>query len=225
MRRAVFMLCLQALLASGLHARPGFEGIVQSRNRTADDAGVMQEYRMTLWVRDAMVRVHVPAAGAMPASTAIYRRDRNVSWILDDAERTYFEVALSGGRDPAESLRPGGQGGEPVDIQRPKGTRKILGYTCERVIIVRGEIRTELWAARGLEDLVRMMKEAIDPGAATGAEDVVAGMGLFPLHSTTTFEGRVLEEQEVVKIERTKVDRSLFEIPAGYIKQRPPDVE
>ena len=43
-------------------------------------------------------------------------------------------------------------------------------------------------------------------------------MGLFPLLSTTTYEGRMLESQEITKIERKSLDPALFEIPAGYSK-------
>jgi hypothetical protein len=56
-------------------------------------------------------------------------------------------------------------------------------------------------------------------------DDVIAKMGLFPLLSVTRYEGRVLESQEVTKIERKPLAGDLFRIPEGYTKQKALDLE
>jgi hypothetical protein len=217
-------LLLLALLATAhLHALSQFEGTIQSKNRSVDDAGVEHVYQMTIWVKKAMVRVQVPAIGEAPAAIAIYRRDRKVSWMLDEGQHTYFEIRLSDDREAGQSARPSEK--EETSIQRTKRTRKLLGFTCEQVILTRGEVRTEIWGARGLDELVKVLGESLEFGQATAPVDLIASMGLFPLLSTTAYEGRTLDSQEITKIERKSLDPALFEIPAGYSKQKAVDVE
>jgi hypothetical protein len=217
------ILLLAFMTAAHLHALSQFEGTIQSKNRSVDDAGVEHVYQMTIWVKKAMVRVQVPAIGDAPASIAIYRRDRKVSWMLDEAQHTYFEIRMPEGRDSEQSARP--EGKEAASVQRTKRTKKLLGFMCEQVILTRGEVRTEIWGARGLEELVKVLGETLELGQAMDPVDLIASMGLFPLKSTTEYEGRVLDAQEITKIERRVLDPGLFEIPAGYAKQKAVDVE
>ncbi len=219
MRSLVLFLALGAV---HLHAASQFEGTIQSTNRTVDDNGASQVYQMTIHVKKSMVRVEVPPIAGMPASTAIYRRDRKVTWMLDAASRTYFEIHV---RDGAAGQ--GDQEGkkDAPTVQRTKKTRKLLGYTCEQVIVIRNDVRPEVWGATGLGDLARVLTDALDGGEKAASDDVIAAMGLFPLVSTTTYEGRTLESQEVTRIERKPLDPALFEIPQGYTKQKAADVE
>ena len=219
--RSLFLLSF--LAAVHLHAVSQFEGSIQSKNRSVDDAGVEHVYQMTIWVKKAMVRVQMPAMGDAPAATAIYRRDRKVSWMLDEAGRTYFEIRIPDSRDGDQSVQPSEK--EESSVQRTKKTRKILGFACEQVILSRGDMRTEIWGARGLEDLVKVLRESLEQGTATSPDDLIASMGLFPLLSTIEYEGRILESQEITKIERKPLDPGLFEIPAGFSKQKAVDVE
>lgn len=219
--RSLFLLSF--LAAVHLHAVSQFEGSIQSKNRSVDDAGVEHVYQMTIWVKKAMVRVQMPAMGDAPAATAIYRRDRKVSWMLDEAGRTYFEIRIPDSRDGDQSVQPSEK--EESSVQRTKKTRKILGFACEQVILSRGAMRTEIWGARGLEDLVKVLRESLEQGTATAPDDLIASMGLFPLLSTIEYEGRILESQEITKIERKPLDPGLFEIPAGFSKQKAVDVE
>jgi hypothetical protein len=218
--RTIVMLAL--LAATHLHAASQFEGTILSSNKTVDDAGTAQAYQMAIHVKKSMVRVEVPSIAGMPASTAIYRRDRKVTWMLDEGTRTYFEMHLNNGV-------PGQQGGmgnkETPAVQRTKKTKKLLGYICEQVIVIRDDVRTEVWGAHGLEDLAAVLTETLEDGQSGSSDDVIAAMGLFPLLSTTTYEGRLVDSQEVTKIERKPLDPALFEIPSGYTKQKAADRE
>ncbi len=203
-----------------------FEGIIQSRNLSMDDDGVTQEYSMTIWVKKAFVRVSIPQIGVTPGSTVIYRTDSNVSWMLNDQDRTFFEVSVPLRHDPREDVRPDPSGMEKPKIDRTKKTRKILGYLCEQVMIRRGDTETEIWGTKGLDDLTRVLNESLEPAEGSSVEgDMIARMGLFPLLSITRYEGRILESQEVTKIERKMLAGELFKIPEGYKKQKALDME
>lgn len=222
MRPLVLFLSIPLITALHLHAASQFEGTITSVNRSMDDAGAQQTYQMTIHVKKSMVRVEVPSIAGMPASTAIYRRDRKITWMLDAASRTYFEI-----RTPQAGAREDGMVGknEIPAVQRTKKTKKVLGFTCEQVIVTRNDVRTEVWGARGLEDLAAVLADVLGEGQGPASDDVIAALGLFPLLSTTTYEGRELESQEVTRIERKVLDPALFEIPAGYTKQKAADVE
>lgn len=203
-----------------------FEGMIKSRNRSMDYDGATQEYEMTIWVKKALVRLTIPQVGEAPGSTVIYRTDNDVSWILNDKDRTYFEVALNSRRDTRPTLPSEPTSADKPIITRTQQTRKILGYLCEKVMIRKGDTETEVWGARGLKDLALVLSESLQPAEQrTGEEDVVAKMGLFPLRSVTRYEGRQLESQEVTKIERKPLAKELFQIPGGYKKQKALDAE
>ncbi len=213
---------LLIIAVAHVHAASQFEGTIVSANRSMDDGGSPQVYQMTIHVKKSMVRVEVPSFAGIPASTAIFRRDRKVTWMLDAASRTYFEIRVPQGGVNDERARE--KKDAPV-VQRTKKTKKLLGFMCEQVIVTRSDMRTEVWGARGLEDLAAVLADALDNGQGPASDDVIAAIGLFPLFSTTTYEGRELESQEVTRIERKVLDPALFEIPQGYAKQKAADVE
>jgi hypothetical protein len=213
---------LAFLAATHLHAVSQFEGTILSTNRTVDDAGAAQVYQMAIHVKKSMIRVEVPSMAGMPASTAIYRRDRKVTWMLDEGSRTYFEMHRA---NSAPDQQGGREKPEAPTVQRTKKTKKLLGYTCEQVIVIRDDVRTEVWGARGLEDLATVLTETLEDGQSGSSDDVIAAIGLFPLLSTTTYEGRLVDSQEVTKIERKQLDPALFEIPSGFTKQKAADLE
>lgn len=222
MRQLVSALIIVTFAAVHVSASPEFEGTIVTANRSMDDAGAPQAYQMTIHVKKSMVRVEVPSIAGMPASTAIYRHDRKVTWMLDAASRTYFEIRTPQGVTSEEGAV--GKNEKPA-VQRTKKTKKVLGFTCEQVIVTRNDVRTEVWGARGLEDLAAVLADVLGGGQGLSSDDVIAALGLFPLLSTTTYEGRELESQEVTRIERRALDPALFEIPGGYTKQKAADVE
>ncbi|MCC6396763.1 MAG: DUF4412 domain-containing protein [Bacteroidetes bacterium] len=222
--KTTFVLCLVTLFSWRGTAQ--FEGIIQSKNLSVDDLGVAHEYKMTIWVKKDFVRVTVPKVGVTPGSTVIYRTDNNISWVLNDDDRTFFEVALTSLRGSQEDVRPDPNAMEAPKVDLTRKKRKILGFTCEQVVISRGETVTEIWGAKGLEDLARVLHESLEPGQqGMMEEDTIAKMGFFPLVSVLRYEGRVLESQEVTKIERATLASELFQIPEGYKKQKALDVE
>jgi hypothetical protein len=208
-----------ALLMGAARASGQFEGIVQSNNYTVDDYGVGQRFDMTIWIRHDMIRVKIPSVGDTPGSTVIYRHDRKVSWVINDNEKTYFEVPFS---DQSMEQKQADQHTDKSTVDRTKRTRKVLGYQCEQIILKRGETETEIWGAKGLNDLAARMDtllgESGERGPGTETE-VLRQMQLFPLVSITRSNGKIVDSQEVTRIERRSLDVNLFVIPPEYKKQ------
>ena len=199
-----------------------FEGLVESRNLTMDEAGVEQRYVMTMWVRKDMVRVQIPQVGEIPGSTVIYRSDRKLSWVLNDLEKSYFEVPLSQHVQQGATVPSMDSADRPVFVQTKK-TRKVLGYLCEEVLVKRGDSETEIWGAKGLAALMAVLEGTLGHDVTGGAgyeTEMIARMGIFPVISTTRYNGKIIESQEITRIEKKPVGPELFVVPAGYMKQK-----
>jgi hypothetical protein len=199
-----------------------FEGVVESRNLTMDERGVAQHYVMTMWVRKEMVRVQIPQVGEMPGSTVIYRSDRKLSWVLNDLEKSYFEVSLSPDAQQRVAVPDVDSADRPIFV-RTKKTRKMLGYPCEQVIVKRGESETEIWGTKGLAALTAVLEGTLALDARSGAgyeNEMIEQMGIFPIVSTTRYEGKIIESQEITRIEMKPVGPELFLVPADYVKQK-----
>jgi hypothetical protein len=199
-----------------------FEGVVESHNLTVDEQGAEQRYVMTMWVRKDMVRVQIPALGEMPGSTVIYRGDRRTSWVLNDQEKSYFEVSFSQDVQQRSTVPEMDSTDRPVFV-RTKKTRKVLGYPCEQLIVKRGESETEIWGTKGLAALTTVLEGTLARDARGGVEyetQMIAQMGIFPLVSITRYGGKIIESQEISRVERKPVGPELFQVPAGYTKQK-----
>jgi hypothetical protein len=216
---------LLLILSIGLFsasASAQFEGVVESRNLTVDEQGAEQWYVMTMWVRKDMLRVQIPALGEMPGSTVIYRGDRKISWVLNDQEKSYFEVSLSQDVQQRSTVPEMDSSDRPVFV-RTKKTRKVLGYQCEQLIVKRGESETEIWGTKGLAALTAVLEGTLAREARGGVgyeTQMIAQMGVFPVVSITRYDGKVIESQEITRVERKPVGPELFQVPAGYAKQK-----
>jgi hypothetical protein len=208
---------LVALLCGAARASAQFEGLVESRNFMLDDNGIGQQFDMTIWVRRDMVKVRIPAVGDVPGSTVVYRHDRKISWVFNDAEKTYFEVSLADHSKPQRDQDP-----DKPKVERTKRTRKVLGYVCEQILLRRGESETEIWAAKGLADLATRLDTLLGNGEGRAPDtdtELLRQMQLFPLISITRYDGKVIDSQEVTKIDRRPLGLDLFVIPPDYKKQ------
>jgi hypothetical protein len=217
---ALYCFIIVVLLQNAASAQ--FEGVVESRNLTVDEGGVEQRYVMTMWVRKDMVRVQIPQVGDMHGSTVIYRSDRKLSWILNDQEKNYFEVSLSQELQQRATIPDMDSADRPIFVQTKK-TRKILGYLCEQVLVKRGDSETEIWGTKGLTALTAALEGTLAhdvPGGAGYETEMVARMGIFPVISTTRYNGTIIESQEITRIAKKPVGPELFVVPAAYVKQK-----
>jgi hypothetical protein len=202
--------------------RAQFEGVIESRNMTTDETGAEQQYVMTMWIKGTMAKITNTATSTTPVSTMIYRSDLRVIRILNDDNKTYFEIPQGRSKDEVP-----GEGGDRAAVKRTRKTKKILGYRCDQFMITQEEVETEIWGTRELKGLSASLARALgEERAGQGAawNDELTRLGIFPLLANTRIEGKVVESQEVVRIEKRSLAEDLFSLPAGYRKQSVGDI-
>jgi hypothetical protein len=199
-----------------------FEGIVESKNTTIDELGRPQEFVMTMWIKNGMVRIETRGAST-PTSTMIYRTDLKKIWMLNEDEKSYFEILQEGKGEEVYSPRSGAG----YSVKRTGKKRTIAGYECEQFIIKRETEETELWGTKKLGHLVSTLSAALGGDQMNAGEGAVAEVmkrGIYPLRSTTKVEGQLIESQEVTRIEAKTLDPSLFTLPADFKKMKTVDM-
>lgn len=209
------------LFASLGHAQ--FEGVLESKNLTSDMSGAAQRFTMRLWVKKEMVRIEMSAIGSTPAYTILYRLDVGRVVMLNDQEKTFFEIAQGDGSQRGEG---GIERPATPTVKRTGKTKKILGYSSDQLLIRNGEVVTEYWATKSLSTLASALSRATgtESQAGPGGSDELARMGYFPLVAVTKLEGKILESSEVTRLEVKNVPQEVFEIPEGYRKQGVRDI-
>ncbi len=214
MKRFVFLL----LLAPGpLLAQ--FEGVIESKNITTDETGLQQEFTMIMEVKGPMARITTSAVGNTPAVTMICRSDLKRIWMINDEERSYFEIPQTDGAEDVPI--PGGTEDKPV-IRKTGRTRKLLGYACEQYIVRRSDAETEIWGTKKLGGLAQSLAKSLGQeqiGKGADWTDGLTKIGVFPLSASTRIGGEIVESQEVTRIEKRALPPELFAVPPGYKKQ------
>jgi hypothetical protein len=196
-----------------------FEGVIESKNVTVDENGLQQEFTMTMEVKGTMARIVTSAVANTPAVTMIYRTDLKRIWMINDEEKTYFEVSQS---DEGGDVRVPEGKEEKAVIKKTGKTKKILGYPCELYIVRRSDAETQIWGTKKLASLAQALQKALGQeqnGKGSEWTDDLARIGVFPLSASTRVGSEVVESQEVTRIERRELPPELFAIPAGYKKQ------
>jgi hypothetical protein len=216
-------LFLSAALVCLLPARSSaqFEGIIETANVSTDEYGKKVSFIMTMWVAPTGVRITIPPTGAAPGVTIIGRSDRSVRWVLNDSDKTYFELPIE--VPPEDETRLP----EPAGFQRTGKKKSIHGYHAEQLLLKHGTLETEIWATGELRPLVDALAKAMGGGDVEGGgpwSNELTRAGLFPLKAQTRENNVVLESSDVTKLLRTRIDRTLMELPAGYTKHGVGDV-
>ena len=213
------LIALVLIFCGSLHAQ--FEGVVESKNTTTEESDTQQQYQMTIWVKGAMARIATSATATNPASTMIYRSDLRVIWILNEDNKSYFQVSMGKSQDDAAGKE------EPAKVRRTGKSRKMLGYTCDQYLITQGDMETEIWGTKDLRALSTSLARALGEERAGQGEawnDELTRLGIYPIVANSRIEGNVVEAQEVVKIDRRALSDDLFTLPAGYKKQSVGDI-
>jgi hypothetical protein len=177
---------------------------------------------MTMWIKGAMAKITTSATPTTPASTMIYRSDLRVIRMLDDDNKTYFEVPQGKTKEDAAA-----DGGQPAPLKKTGKTKKILGYRCEQFLIGQGEAETEIWGTKDLRGLSAALARALGEeraGQGTAWNDELTKLGIYPLLANTRIEGKVVDSQEVLKIEKRSLGEEVFSLPGGYKKQSVGDI-
>jgi hypothetical protein len=198
-----------------------FEGIVESKNLTTDEMGERIEYTMSMWVGNGVMRIQNKPAGDAPGTTLIYRNDKRVIWMINDEDKTYIEISKDEQARELLPPPPSPKQRRPV-VSEQNVPKKILGYPCTQVIVTRGDEVTEIWGTKVLGGLSVAIREVLGDEHSSVADDwtdVLRRRGIYPLVAKTKIKGKVVESQEVTRVERKKLAQELFELPAGYKKQ------
>ncbi len=197
-----------------------FEGVVESQNLTTGDEGNLLKFTITMWIKNDRMRVETGPIGTTPATTMIYRRDRKIVWMLNDEERSFFEILQNDTGLPGDTVARATPSGESLIKTGKK--KKLLGYPCDLFVIRNHDQVTELWGTRSLAGLMETTSRVL--GIETD-EDVpswnreLRRLGMYTLSVRTKVGGKVVEAQDISKIEQRTVDEERFELPEGYKKQ------
>jgi hypothetical protein len=210
------VLCL-LLSCAPLPVFSQFEGVVESVNTTVDEVGTAQKFTMTIWLKSSWVRVSTSGSASLPGTTMIVRPDLQIHWVLNDSDKTYFEVRLPDQKAPSN---PAGKHPSGSSVHKTGKTKKILGYLCDEYRITHDEVSTELWGARSLGALQTALTSAFgeDESEGEGWTADLASLGVYPMSARTRVDGVLIESQDVIKIERRSLPADLFSLPEGYRK-------
>lgn len=217
--RAPFVSLLLIVSCAATLAEPQFEGIIESKNTTTDERGESQQFTMTMYIKRDMVKIQNSPIGPSPATTMIYRDDLKVVWMLNEEDKSYFEVRQDA--RPEQMLSPPG-GAKHAVVRKTGKKMKVLGYVCDQVVVSSDNLTTEIWATKSLGPVYATISKVLG-GESTapgdGWESRIMRMGYYPLMASTIAEGKVLESQQVTAIEKKSLARELFELPPGFRKQ------
>ena len=209
-----------AALVFSTSALAQFEGVIESRNLTTDDEGKPQKFIITMWIKNDRMRVETGPIGTTPATTMIYRADRKMVWMLNEEEHSFFEILQNGGGALQDT---GTRSSQPDESLVKTGKKKkILGYPCDLFIMKSGDQVTEIWGTRALPALMATTTSVL---GGESEEDVpswnneLRRLGMYTLSARTTVSGKLVEAQDISRIEQRTVDEEKFELPEGYKKQ------
>jgi hypothetical protein len=220
---SVVVACLQTYggLPSGQ-----FEGELALRVTTRQ-YGLPNEMLVNLFIKGEDVAFHVQSARQPQKGMIIYHAEDHLLWIINDEEKTYLELeadsesaALVGNRMDLA----GHQG--PATVRKTGKTKTILGYKCEEVMVEEDSSIIDLWGNAELASIYGGFMKAFarmqgpGGGAAQGGwQEEMLKLGLFPLQSTRSRHGEVIESQDVTKIDPRALDSAMFRPPSGYARQ------
>ena len=139
-------------------------------------------------------------------------------YTLNEQAKTYSVIDMSRLIEDLEAIETEEEKREEYKVEK-LGTETLLGYKCTHVRITDDHGETEMWLTKDLisaADFARLQPERKKGKASFEVRMKKAGLEGFPLktwdrESNTTFE--------FVEIERKKLDKSYFSVPAGYTKK------
>jgi hypothetical protein len=215
-----FVFSLLVVTCGAVLAQPQFEGIIESKNTTTDERGKPQQFTMTMYVKQDMVKITNSPIGSSPGSTMIYRGDMKVVWMVNEEDKSYFEIRHD--EQPEQIFSPSGPNTKEPVVRKTGKKKQVLGYACEQVVVSIDNLKTEIWATKSLGHVYSTISKVLGGESAApgdGWESKIMKMGYYPLIASTTAEGKILESQEITKIQRKPLAQGIFELPAGFKRQ------
>jgi hypothetical protein len=199
-----------------------FEGVIDMKVTMMED-GKPQVMEYSMMVKKDLIASQIKSvSGSEGGGKFIFRGDKKLLWIVNDAEKNYLEISLN---DADKKKANNQEDKNKSKVTKTGKTEKILGYLCDEVIVEEGKEVTHIWGTSKLgnfyQDLMKSfgsMAGDSDPKQKGGWETELEALKLFPLKIISKENGSVTQTQEVTKIESKTVSSKIFDLPAGYEK-------
>ncbi len=205
-----------------------FEGAIDMKVSMIDQ-GKQENVFYTMFVKGNLMATSIKAGtGEAGRGKFILRGDKQLLWIVNDEEKSYFEISMKEDnelKNPDEMKKPE-QGDKKPKITKTGKKETILGYSCEEIVIEDKDEVTHIWGTSKLgnlyHDLFKSFGEMGGRGSKREAkdwEDELVNMKLFPLKILSKKDDKLVQSQEVTKIDKKSVASSVFAVPKDYSKQ------
>ncbi|HET8625228.1 MAG TPA: DUF4412 domain-containing protein [Gemmatimonadales bacterium] len=184
-----------------------FEGVVTSTmNPTSPRPGTM-----VYQVKGTQVRADVSNLKGGPPGGMYMLLDAAVGKMMSvmPAQKVYMIIDM---KAVEKQLAPDGKP-VPAKLTRTGKTETVAGHKCEHCL-VGAQQETDICAAKGLGVMVGGGLAGL-PGHYRAYTDL-AKDGFLPLKVTSLRGGKAEVVMEATRIEKKRLDASLFAVPAGY---------
>lgn len=179
-----------------------FEGTVAYKITTEEGT-----IPMTYMVKGNNVRVEMEGRQGMKAVLLIDTKD-NKTIMLMEKMKMYMEMP---------TMPPPNMDESKPEVTKTGKTRKILGYTCQQILVKEGDKSGEVWVTKELGKF-QMFKMGGPRGQNEDEvwQKLIGEEGGFPLLAITKESGKELSRMEATNVEKKSLDNALFKIPEGY---------
>jgi len=206
--------------------------IEQTTQMTSAMQGMPQQnMQQKIWVSGTKMRLEM-SGGTVPgmAGKVIVRGDRDLMYMVNDAQRTYMEMPLG---QMANMAMPMMQDMK-VDVQKTGQTRKIKQWNCTQYVItatggnaqmpinmkldlwVADEVKYDAEAKEQMQAFNKMMKPLMDK-----MKDI-DGLPIETIMTMNMMGQAITTKSCVTLVRQGPIPASMFELPAGYTKQTMP---
>ncbi len=204
MKRALFVLLILATgCKKGLGS--GFEGEITLHTTRGNDAT-----EMVVKAKQDKLRFETTANGQ--ATAAIFDPTQNKVFMLMDAQKAYMEVDFSSPSAPQANVDA-----KAASAEKTGKKETVAGIDCEDWTVKDPSGKhTEVCLADGLAffDL-----DGVKGGSSSSFSKQLREKKQFPLKSVDfDASGKETSRTEATKIEKKKLDDSMFQVPSGYQK-------
>jgi hypothetical protein len=159
---------------------------------------------------------------------SILRMDTKKIIVVTEKNKSYMELDFDFMKSMMAKMKEMGMKKEETKksksvVKKTGETKNILGYTCEKWLITDDESSSEAWVTHKFSNFFTIFGELGNSFMSGGDDEGVfkefSAKNSFPLMAKElSKDGKVLNEWEVIKIEKGKQPTALFQVPEGYQK-------
>jgi hypothetical protein len=207
-------LILFSFFSFKLTAQDKFEGEIKMKITSEDEQ--KQPTDLSFLIKEGITKI-ITAKEEGKVYVIINQIDKKIDIIMNK-NNMYMELPmdstrLKSGLDTARINRI------KESITKTGNKKTILGYECEEFLIKDDERIINMWVTKAIIPFMGFGNPRGKGSFNNKIEELTSNFQGFPMELTVTLEdGTVKEKMEVTSIERKTLDKSEFEIPAGYKK-------